>query len=1094
MIKPFLQRWLPACIIFISLFSIAGNSIGGVDTPHQYFEILSTDGNGIIIKLHAQDIVLDDEIIAGHTYTRVRFPEMDQTQEPGKYQLPVISKLVGIPGDIDFRIEILSETKHELPGVYQVVPAAIPVAGEDLSPGQMVVPINPGDIQSSTLSIDEFRDNPQMIGQPTSNNELYPQTAVQLSEDAWLRDQRFVRVSYFPVQYQAETDRLIWNEEILFRLVFDGPALSVQSSNQTISDNPFEEVLKSELLNYQEARNWRGLPTSHSGVSAEDATRFEQTNSLLSRYKINISQDGIYRLTYENLLAAGAPVALVNPATFRMSSQGREVGYIIDDVNQNQIFEAGEAVIFYGQKFNGDWMATRYTAENKYWLNYSIQLPDGTNTSWKPSLNAEMLEKYTDVNVYWLEFSATSFQNLPNKSNSEKLTSAIESIMSKDDQTSSNTLQYSPNLPDIFQSNSDITSVFLPLIANNSTISISSYKSNIHYEQDNIWKTTLFNGEDTWYWEEVKISTSTPVTRTYQIPISVPASGNFEAKLRGEIIAAAYNDASSPDHHIKVYINDTLYSQPIYERTWDGKSRLVYETTFDQSKLVDGVNQLDVVFYKVPTISVDDLFVNWFEIEFNRQFVADSNRVNFTTDQNGVNAYKIGGFTSDRVWLLRVTNPLQPEKITNYTYSLGQVEFQIDYPAGEVIEVAVPIDISAPEIQNTPVVNFDQPADYLIITDPTFSSAAQSLANYRSSPTLQPLVININDLYNEFNDGIYHPIAIKNFLTYTFTNWDKPPVYVLLVGDGHWNFKGSNYYDSPPIYMPPYLAWVDPWQGEVDSANLLATVVGDDPLPDVYISRLPVNSNQQLLDMLSKIQLYEQSEQQEWQNHFLFIADNTPDSAGDFVQYSEGIINDYIPASSVADRIYLDNFTDSFTCGTPNGSRSCPAATQAILNDLNNIGAVLVNYIGHASLNYWTSEQIFHNDDISMLQNSGRNPIFLSMTCLDGYWIHPNTGIATKSGPGLAEELLRKAQHGAVGTFSPTGLGVATGHDALQRGFYDSIFISNNREFGQAALSAKLRLYALGYSLDLLHTFTVFGDPAMKMQIANDMASPVMER
>ena len=26
-----------------------------------------------------------------------------------------------------------------------------------------------------------------------------------------------------------------------------------------------------------------------------------------------------------------------------------------------------------------------------------------------------------------------------------------------------------------------------------------------------------------------------------------------------------------------------------------------------------------------------------------------------------------------------------------------------------------------------------------------------------------------------------------------------------------------------PIYMPPYLAWIDPWQGEVDSSSLLAS-------------------------------------------------------------------------------------------------------------------------------------------------------------------------------------------------------------------------------------------------------------------------------
>ena len=63
------------------------------------------------------------------------------------------------------------------------------------------------------------------------------------------------------------------------------------------------------------------------------------------------------------------------------------------------------------------------------------------------------------------------------------------------------------------------------------------------------------------------------------------------------------------------------------------------------------------------------------------------------------------------------------------------------------------------------------------------------------SSSLSTVVIDINDLYNEFNFGIYHPIAIKNFLRYAFQNWDTTPAYTLLVGDGHWNFHGHNLSD-----------------------------------------------------------------------------------------------------------------------------------------------------------------------------------------------------------------------------------------------------------------------------------------------------------
>jgi hypothetical protein len=153
------------------------------------------------------------------------------------------------------------------------------------------------------------------------------------------------------------------------------------------------------------------------------------------------------------------------------------------------------------------------------------------------------------------------------------------------------------------------------------------------------------------------------------------------------------------------------------------------------------------------------------------------------------------------------------------------------------------------------------------------------------------------------------------------------------------------------------------------------------------------------------------------------------------------------------------------------------------MNDLNSTGALLVNYSGHGSIDFWAGEQIFVNADIPLLSNGSKLPVVFSLTCLDGYWIHPSLSGDTLTKPSLAEELLRASQKGAVATFSPTGLGVATGHDSLQRGFYDALFINGERFLGPATLSGKVRLYNTGFNLDLLQTFTTFGDPALEIQV-----------
>ena len=67
--------------------------------------------------------------------------------------------------------------------------------------------------------------------------------------------------------------------------------------------------------------------------------------------------------------------------------------------------------------------------------------------------------------------------------------------------------------------------------------------------------------------------------------------------------------------------------------------------------------------------------------------------------------------------------------------------------------------------------------------------------------------------------------------------------------------------------------------------------------------------------------------------------------------------------------------------------------------------------------------------------------------------------------------------------WGPTGLGVAYGHDQLNRGFLDAVFARGIRELGLAAFAGKLRLYGAGHSLEQIQEYTLFGDPALRMHV-----------
>ena len=45
-------------------------------------------------------------------------------------------------------------------------------------------------------------------------------------------------------------------------------------------------------------------------------------------------------------------------------------------------------------------------------------------------------------------------------------------------------------------------------------------------------------------------------------------------------------------------------------------------------------------------------------------------------------------------------------------------------------------------------------------------------------------VVCMEDLWDEFNDGLEGPLAIEAFLRYALESWTGPPTYVLFLGDG----------------------------------------------------------------------------------------------------------------------------------------------------------------------------------------------------------------------------------------------------------------------------------------------------------------------
>ena len=119
------------------------------------------------------------------------------------------------------------------------------------------------------------------------------------------------------------------------------------------------------------------------------------------------------------------------------------------------------------------------------------------------------------------------------------------------------------------------------------------------------------------------------------------------------------------------------------------------------------------------------------------------------------------------------------------------------------------------------------------------------------------MVIDVQDIYDEFNGGIIDPHAIHDFLAFAYSNWVLLLSNICIIG-GRRKLDFKDYLGwGEPNFIPPYLEEVDPWIGETSADNRYVTVSGDDLLPDMHLGRLPVKTATAASQLIDKIISYE---------------------------------------------------------------------------------------------------------------------------------------------------------------------------------------------------------------------------------------------
>ena len=137
-------------------------------------------------------------------------------------------------------------------------------------------------------------------------------------------------------------------------------------------------------------------------------------------------------------------------------------------------------------------------------------------------------------------------------------------------------------------------------------------------------------------------------------------------------------------------------------------------------------------------------------------------------------------------------------------------------------------------------------------------------------------------------------------------------------------------------------------------------------IPNMAVGRLPVNYADDVTAMVNKILTYESTTLNPpgpWQQRAVYAADDCANSAGDFHTLSNYGRLQWLPSAYTNRKIYysLKDPNGNFIC--PDGTHSTSAELKAAVRGAFDQGALFIQWFGHGSQTQWGSRIAFHRTD-----------------------------------------------------------------------------------------------------------------------------------
>ena len=854
----------------------------------------------------------------------------------------------------------------------------------------------------------------------------YPSEIVQIGQPYSFRGINVVGLKVYPIQYFPGEHRVVIIKKLRIEFNFKMKKGSVVGKSIPISKKELN-VLSEKILNYQQAVMYRF--NKRKGLNKRSVDYDFSTGKW---FRIPIKEEGIYQITGAFLKSKGIDIGSIQLANIHMYNYGGlPLPYNVNVPRPDDLNEIAIEVV--DAQNNGQ------MDEDDKIIFFGRGLG---NWQFNPnSLSWEYQEfPYDDTNYYLL-----SIDNRPGKR-----------VLK----------QNSPQLP-----NPEIP---------------TSFTDYFRFEEDRY--NILSSGLD-WYW--LKLSgLNDKKTAELGLPKNL-ADGQTKLLFRFKGGSGSFYGDNEPYlYNLKAIINgEIVFENYSLSRSYNGTKVVTSESLF---ALKGGNNLLEI--YHKGNLSGCEVYLDFIEITLQRPFIAEDNKLHFRNliGNNKPVEYRITGMPAGTNVVYDISDFANVKKIepiqNGQTVIFQDVAAELKAAEYYVFSSESIQDVEEIEpVENHP--NLRDPsrkAEFIIITPDEFYDAAQFLEDWRETQVLNPLQterIRLSEIFLEFSSSVRDVTAIRDFLKYVYENWSDTLQYVLLFGDGHYDYRQILLKDQPNFIPPFEISNIS----EVDSRetdNYYVAFGMNDNLnnidPWLPIARLPVNSIEQIDVYREKVEKYRYSylynpERNGWQTWVTLVADDQYGGIGSnnewfHVQPTEELNKKYIPKKFNRTKIYLHDY-EQVAGGL---GRWKPKATEDLVAQINR-GTLLINYFGHGDSDTWAHESVLNRSrDLPKFQNNFRLPLWVAATCTWGKYDDPNH-------TSMSEELIWLPEKGGIAVISASRPVFVFSNVQFAKDFYWHLFRGKSENLPSCLLGDAIYLAMRGQGSRNYQKFHLYGDPTMRL-------------